>query len=86
MMPADKKVNGVPVKFFRTYVGAARKAYQGGLIGEAELMRVVQKAQSELAGVSKDDLKWADLTRLVPSMHQIHLFTSAMSASRNDCT
>lgn len=61
-LPADKTVNGVPVFFFRTYVGAARKAYKAGLIGEDEFLRVVKKAQKELSGVPKEDLKWADLT------------------------
>ena len=56
-------VAGVPVSYFRTYVGAARKAFRHGLLGPEELLRVIAQAQADLKTVARDDLKWADLRR-----------------------
>ncbi len=53
LLPADKKVNNVPVYYFRTYVGAARKAFREKLMGEDELIRVVKQAQKELESVPR---------------------------------
>lgn len=44
----DRKVAGVPVLYFRTYVGAAVKAYRMNLIDKAALRRVAASAVEEL--------------------------------------
>ena len=62
-LPADKTIDGVPVSYFRTYVGAARKAFKLGLLGPEELLRVIEQSQLDLQHVARDDLKWADLRR-----------------------
>lgn len=40
-MPADRLINGRPLLFFRTYVGAALKAVQHDLMGPAGLRAVM---------------------------------------------
>ncbi|EED93022.1 predicted protein [Thalassiosira pseudonana CCMP1335] len=64
-IPPSKLINGRPLVFFRTYVGAAAKATQLGLMEGDGLMRVMEKAEKELEerGVPKDDVKWIDLER-----------------------
>ena len=44
----DRKVNNVPVYYFKTYVGAAVKAYRGKLMGIEAVQRVVARAVAEL--------------------------------------
>lgn len=63
--PADRLSNGVPVRFFRTYVGAARKAYEEGLLDAEALLRVIQAAQTALKEqeIAESDLRWADVRR-----------------------
>ena len=60
-MPEDKFINGIPVLFFRTYVGAATKAYKNGLISRAGLQRVVALAAEDLHQVSipQKSSKWS---------------------------
>jgi hypothetical protein len=60
-VPPPKLINGRPVIFFRTYVGAAAKATQLGLMSEDGLMRVVVAAQEALSEVSRSSDKWSDL-------------------------
>lgn len=48
VLPKDRKINGVPILYFRTYVGAAQKAMQNRLITEAGLLRVVDAAREDL--------------------------------------
>ena len=64
-IPPTKLINGRPLVFFRTYVGAAAKATQLGLMGEDGLLRVVQQAEQSLRrdGVTNDSTKWRDLER-----------------------
>ncbi|EKX49138.1 hypothetical protein GUITHDRAFT_136302 [Guillardia theta CCMP2712] len=68
-MPIDRYLNGVPVCYFRTYVGAARKAFRIKLIGVDEYLRIICAAQSALEQVDRpvtagrEDLKWKDLQR-----------------------
>eukprot|EP00560_Eucampia_antarctica_P009503 CAMPEP_0197829318 /NCGR_PEP_ID=MMETSP1437-20131217/5754_1 /TAXON_ID=49252 ORGANISM="Eucampia antarctica, Strain CCMP1452" /NCGR_SAMPLE_ID=MMETSP1437 /ASSEMBLY_ACC=CAM_ASM_001096 /LENGTH=287 /DNA_ID=CAMNT_0043430903 /DNA_START=162 /DNA_END=1023 /DNA_ORIENTATION=- len=57
-IPPPKLINGRPVVFFRTYVGAAAKACQLGLIDEDAMMRVATTAEDALATVSKTSDKW----------------------------
>lgn len=40
-IPADRVVNGVPIVYFRTYVGAAVKAVQLGLMDETGLENII---------------------------------------------
>lgn len=47
-MPKDRRVNGVPIYYFRTYVGAAIKAYQNNLINQEAVQRITQKAIHEM--------------------------------------
>ena len=51
-IPPDRTINGVPFYYFRTYVGAAKKAFQAGLLGGGGLLRVVDQARKDLS--SKD--------------------------------
>jgi len=62
-MPEDKFINGIPVLFFRTYVGAATKAYKNGLISRAGLQRVVAQAAEDLyqASIPQKSSKWSDV-------------------------
>jgi hypothetical protein len=45
---ADRTVNGVPIYYFRTYVGAAVKAYQANLIDLAAVKRVAVQAAADM--------------------------------------
>lgn len=62
-IPPPKLINGRPVIFFRTYVGAAARATQLGLLGEDGLARVMAAAEDELqdTGVPRSSDKWADI-------------------------
>jgi hypothetical protein len=64
-IPPPKLINGRPLVFFRTYVGAAAKATQLGLMELDGLMRVVEEAEMALKaqGVPMGDSKWIDLER-----------------------
>ena len=50
-VPKDRALNGVPIYYFRTYVGAANKAYRGNLLGRDALLRVVEAARADLDAV-----------------------------------
>jgi len=63
IVPPPKIINGRPLLFFRTYVGAAAKATQLGLMDTDGLLRVMQAAQDMLAPVPKTSDKWIDLQR-----------------------
>jgi hypothetical protein len=62
-VPAPKLINGRPIIFFRTYVGAAAKATQLQLMDEGGLQRVMAAAQDKLIMVPKSNEKWIDLQR-----------------------
>lgn len=62
-VPAPKLINGRPIIFFRTYVGAAAKAAQLQLMDEDGLQRVMAAAQDKLFLVPKSNEKWIDLQR-----------------------
>ena len=47
-LPEDRKLNGVPIYYFRTYVGAATKAMQDNLITPDGLGRVIQQSREDL--------------------------------------
>ncbi len=60
-VPPPKLINGRPLVFFRTYVGAASKAAQLGMITLEGLQKVIDSAENDLKSVSKDDSKWIEL-------------------------
>mmetsp|Transcript_95 Transcript_95/g.235 ORF Transcript_95/g.235 Transcript_95/m.235 type:complete len:377 (+) Transcript_95:82-1212(+) len=71
-IPSPKLINGRPLVFFRTYVGAAAKATQLGLMEGDGLMRVVDEAEKALLarGVPKTSDKWIDLERDVEEAYK----------------
>lgn len=48
LLPKDRLMNGVPIFYFRTYVGAASKAYQNRLMTPEGLQRVIDAAKNDL--------------------------------------
>eukprot|EP00755_Sulcionema_specki_P010244 Sspe_Gene.45948::Locus_22827_Transcript_4_4_Confidence_0.500_Length_1431::g.45948::m.45948 len=65
-IPRDTMVNGRPILYFRTYPGAARKAFLCGLISASAMMRVCEAADQELRFMEarhRDSKKWHDLVR-----------------------
>lgn len=62
-IPPPKIINGRPLVFFRTYVGAAVAAVQLGLISLDGLESVVEAAVSKMAGINQTSDKWIDLNR-----------------------
>lgn len=60
-IPPPKLINGRPILFFKTYVGAAAMATQLGLMGSDGLLRVVHAAKEKLANVPRVSDKWVDL-------------------------
>mmetsp|Transcript_1977 Transcript_1977/g.2681 ORF Transcript_1977/g.2681 Transcript_1977/m.2681 type:complete len:310 (-) Transcript_1977:245-1174(-) len=69
-IPPPKIINGRPIIFFRTYVGAAVKACQLGLMNESAMMNVVSAAQESLDKVSRTSEKWEDLYRDVSDAYR----------------
>lgn len=47
----DRKVNGVPFYYFRTYIGAGVKAYRHNLIDKESLKRITTHAVAELKAI-----------------------------------
>ena len=62
-IPPPKLINGRPIIFFRTYVGAAIAAVQLDFISVQGLERVIQAAKEQLQGVPQSSSKWQDLNR-----------------------
>jgi len=62
-LPAPKLINGRPVVFFRTYVGAAVDAVQLGLMGMGGLQSVIEAATKKLSGVPETSDKWKDIRK-----------------------
>jgi hypothetical protein len=62
-VPTPKLINGRPILFFRTYVGAATMATQLQFIDEEGLQRVIAAAVAKLTAVAKTSDKWIDLNR-----------------------
>lgn len=63
IIPAPKFINGRPVVFFRTYVGAAVDAVQLGLMGSNGLRSVIDAATEKLADVPENSDKWRDIRK-----------------------
>ena len=62
-IPAPKFINGRPVVFFRTYVGAAVDAVRLGLMDLDGLQSVIKAATEELASVPEASDKWKDIQK-----------------------
>jgi hypothetical protein len=63
IIPPPKIINGRPLVFFKTYVGAAVDAVRLGFMGLDGLESVIAAATDQLSGVSKTSDKWLDLDR-----------------------
>ena len=62
-VPPPKLINGRPLVFFRTYIGAAAKATQLNLLSYSWLLKVCKAAKKSLFNVPRDDSKWVELDR-----------------------
>mmetsp|Transcript_18956 Transcript_18956/g.26757 ORF Transcript_18956/g.26757 Transcript_18956/m.26757 type:complete len:357 (+) Transcript_18956:154-1224(+) len=62
-IPAPKVINGRPILFFRTYVGAATMATELGLMSGEALTRVIKSAEAKLKDVPRTTDKWVDLEK-----------------------
>jgi hypothetical protein len=60
-VPPPKLINGRPIVFFRTYVGAAAKAAQLDLMSLEGLEKVCEAAKSALIEIPATDNKWIEL-------------------------
>lgn len=63
LIPALKFINGRPLVFFRTYVGAAVDAVQLGFLKVKGLKVIMEAAVQQLANVPETSDKWRDLQR-----------------------
>jgi hypothetical protein len=63
IIPPPKLINGRPILFFRTYVGAAAMATQLGFMRGDGLLRVVEAAKDKLRNEPRESDKWTDLNR-----------------------
>ena len=69
--PSDRTLKGVPIFYYRTYVGAAVKAYSAGLLDKAGVRRVVKVATAELKRIDPPrngatrgtSSRWVDLEK-----------------------
>lgn len=53
ILPQDRIQNGVPIFYFKTYVGAATKAFKNNLIGADGVVRVIERAEEQLQKLDK---------------------------------
>lgn len=63
-MRKDTAINGVPVLYFRTYIGAARKAVLHDLMDIHSMLQVVRQAEQDYLlsfGRKESDLRWEEL-------------------------
>ena len=63
LIPPPKLINGHPVIFFRTYVGAAIDAVQLGLMSLDGLQSVIEAATEKLSDVPENSDKWKDIRK-----------------------
>jgi hypothetical protein len=61
IIPPPKFINGRPLVFFRTYIGAAVDAVQLGFLDVEGLVSVINAAKEKLAEIPRDNDKWIDL-------------------------
>lgn len=63
VVPPPKLINGRPLIFFRTYVGAAAYAAMLGFMDKDGVLRVIQAAEKAIEKVNENSSKWRDLDR-----------------------
>lgn len=63
IIPALKLINGRPLVFYRTYVGAAVDAVQLGFMNIGGLQMVIDASIRKLAGVPETSDKWLDVKK-----------------------
>lgn len=80
-LPNDRIYKGVPIMYFRTYVGAASKAVEAGLMDSKGLDRVIKQSRMDLleiesksiATFGRKDPTWAsDLNKDIRGSKRIH--------------
>ena len=71
IVPPPRLINGRPIVFFRTYVGAATAALQLGLMDIEGVQRVINSARDMLNDVPKTSDKWADVERDIQAANRI---------------
>jgi len=81
VLPRDRQINGVPILYFRTYVGAAQKAMQTNLITQDGLMRVIKAARQDLLSKSTGKLLPRPVASQAAELEQD--IASAISAKEN---
>ena len=60
-VPPPKMINGRPLVFFKTYIGAAVDAVQLGFMGVDGLESVIEAAKQKLKDVPQTSDKWRDI-------------------------
>ena len=63
VIPPPRFINGRPIVFFKTYVGAALDAVQLGFMGMDGLVSVIEAATERLSSVPRTSDKWKDIER-----------------------
>ena len=63
IIKAPKFINGRPIIFFRTYVGAAVDAVQLGLMDLDGMKAVIDAATEKLSDVPETSDKWQDIRK-----------------------
>jgi hypothetical protein len=63
IIPPPKFINGRPLVFFKTYVGAAVDAVQLGFLGVEGLESVIKAAIEKIEFVPRSSDKWRDIER-----------------------
>jgi hypothetical protein len=62
-LPTDRIVNGVPVFYFKTYVGAAVKAFQNRLVSTDGLRRIAAEAHSDLLAMDNSVYQFGSIKK-----------------------
>lgn len=66
VLPLDREVNGVPVVHFRTYIGAAVKAVELGLMDQTGVENVIAAAKEVSVSYPPYSIKWV-VRRFAPA-------------------
>lgn len=70
-VPPPKFINGRPLIYFRTYVGAAVAAVQIDLMTPQGLQKVIASASRRLESVPRDSDKWKDLQQDIKAAERL---------------
>ena len=85
-IPPPKIINGRPIIFFRTYVGAAVAAVELGFMSLDGLESVMNAARESLIDVPKTSDKWRDLDRDLERKCACHLFSFVDRGAKRSCS